>query len=167
MKNECGNEQVAPKNMQPRYKVGELVAIAQNYREILESEYMPPRKETEVCKLVSDGHIGCTNKMYVSANLMPHHILITGIRVERLQDISDEDCMAEGVSSFEKEGNIFYYVRGLVDKDYPNTITHNGMPCTIFSDAKSAFKSLIENIEGRQAWKYNYWVVVYDFKRHD
>ena len=35
--------------------------------------------------------------MFVKADLMPHHIKITGIKVERLQDISDEDCLKEGI----------------------------------------------------------------------
>lgn len=36
---------------------------------------------------------GWDNKMFVRAEHMPHRIRITDIRVERLQDISDEDCL--------------------------------------------------------------------------
>ena len=69
------------------YKVGEVVAIAQSYKEVY------PNADFE---MVGDGFMtesaGWTNKMFVRADLMPHHIRITDVKVERLQDISDERC---------------------------------------------------------------------------
>ena len=41
--------------------------------------------------------IGWGNKMFVKSDLMPHQIKITNIRCERLQDISTDDCMKEGI----------------------------------------------------------------------
>ena len=35
--------------------------------------------------------------MFVKADLMPRHIEFTDRKVERLQDISDEDCLKEGI----------------------------------------------------------------------
>ena len=35
--------------------------------------------------------------MFVTAKTMPHKIMITNIRYERLQDISTDDCMKEGI----------------------------------------------------------------------
>lgn len=67
-----------------RYQVGDVVAIAQSYKDC--GNYH-----------VSRGHAGWTNKMFVLADLMPHHIRITNVRMERLQNISDEDCIKEGV----------------------------------------------------------------------
>lgn len=81
-----------------KYKVGEVLAIAQSY----ESLGMNP----EIALNDRDGigfytktkfAPGWKNKMFVRADLMPHHIRITNIKIERLQDISDEDCLAEGV----------------------------------------------------------------------
>lgn len=77
-----------------RYKLGETIAIAQRYEDMA--------KDDDFFRLCSNilGRIlfekGCHNKMFVRADLMPHHIRITNIRVERLQNISDEDCIAEG-----------------------------------------------------------------------
>ena len=68
----------------PKYKIGEVVAIAQRYYEIGIDPF-------PFCEA------GWNNKMFVRSDLMPHHIRITDVRVERLQDISDEDCLKEGV----------------------------------------------------------------------
>jgi len=68
-----------------RYKVGEIVAVAQCYNDVV-------REFTDLAFVP-----GSTNKMFVRADLMPHQIRIIGIRCERLRDISDEDCIKEGV----------------------------------------------------------------------
>lgn len=47
--------------------------------------------------------------MFVRADLMPHHIKITDVKVERLQDISDDDIMREGVREQIVAGNKDYY----------------------------------------------------------
>lgn len=86
----------------PKYRVGEVVAVAQRYCDI--KEYNPEDYEDV---MLSDGAIcealhpyahlmrepGWNNKMFVKAELMPHRIRFTGLRCERLQDISDEDCL--------------------------------------------------------------------------
>ena len=79
-----GNEIVAKST----YKIGEVVAVAQRYCETS----LEPSIRTILCK-----HPGWNNKMFVTAKTMPHQIKITNIRCERLQDISTDDCMKEGI----------------------------------------------------------------------
>lgn len=79
-----GNEIVAKST----YKIGEVVAVAQRYSDIS----LEPSIRTILCK-----HPGWNNKMFVTAKTMPHQIKITNIRCERLQDISIDDCMKEGI----------------------------------------------------------------------
>lgn len=77
------------------YKVGEIVAVAQRYSQLekeIERLGLPLNLKEEIKK-----HKGYNNKMYVRAEDMPHHIKITGIRVEGLAGISDEDCLKEGI----------------------------------------------------------------------
>ena len=78
-----GNEIVAKST----YKIGEVVAVAQRYCDI-------PFANDIFIRAVP---IGWSNKMFVKSSLMPHQIKITNIRVERLQDISTDDCMKEGI----------------------------------------------------------------------
>ena len=103
----------------PRYKVGEVVAIAQSY----ETVYHEQGLET-LDMLVSGWKYskGWRNKLFVRADLMIHHIRITNLKIERLQDISDEDCLKEGI--YEDSGDdefppsIFYEFEGNKDDGF-------------------------------------------------
>lgn len=76
-----------------RYKVGEVVAVAQSYENIHDSLCIG---DPLLPAWAKDSH-GWRNKMFVKAELMPHRIRITGVCAERLQGISGEDCIKEGV----------------------------------------------------------------------
>lgn len=133
-----------------RYKLGETIAIAQRYEDMA--------KDDDFFRLCSNilGRIlfekGCHNKMFVRADLIPHHIRITNIRVERLQDISEDDCLKEGIwrgDNVGLEGTTYWY-HGLVNSS--------------FRTAKEAYASLIDRISGKGTWESNPWVFVYDFE---
>lgn len=134
-----------------RYKVGEVVAVAQKYKDIALD--MPVELAAELIK-----QPGWNNKMFVKADLMPHRIRITNIRVERLQDISEEDCMEEGIVRFGKE-----YVR--FKKEYCYTCQNYAMTDFYsFSTPREAYAALIDKISGKGTWENNPWVFVYDFE---
>ncbi len=131
------------------YEVGETVAIAQRYRDIfigrLSSINTPP---------------GWNNKMFVRAELMPHHIKITNVRFERLQDISDEDCMKEGVLLDESAPECyrpFYTFKGSSEGDIP----------VGWHTPRQAFAGLIDKVSGKGTWDKNPWVMAYEFQRID
>lgn len=83
----------------PSYKVGEEVAVAQRYSEIKVFETMAIQQELNETFLLEkfEQSKGWSNKMFVNPKYMPHRIRITNIRVERLHDISPEDCLKEGI----------------------------------------------------------------------
>ena len=90
----------APAKYQPKYEVGEEVAIAQSYKDLW-AEYLDDMDNPIYKELVENFSsnlfsAGYDNKMFVKADLMPHRIRITNIKAERLQDISEEDCIKEG-----------------------------------------------------------------------
>lgn len=78
---------------------------------------------------------------------------ITGVRVERLQDISDKDCKAEGVLC-ETAEPWFYHV-----PEPGNVYAH------AHDDPKGAYRNLWESINGAGSWAANPWVWVVEFKR--
>ena len=89
-----------------RYNVGEEVAVAQSYKNI-HAEILREFGDLELKQefLKSKGY---TNKMFVRADKMPHRIRITDIRAERLQEISYEDCLAEGISPSDPNAKAAY-----------------------------------------------------------
>lgn len=86
-------------------------------------------------------------------------IVITGIRYQRLQDISEEEARAEGVECVGFEPMINFGGTELY-KDY----LHDGWGCWT---AKESFKSLVISIHGEKFWNKNGWVWVIEFKALD
>lgn len=136
----------------PKYKVGEVVAIAQNYSDC---GNMPDYELDEDGYPIMPKRSGFFNKMFVRADLMPHHIRITDIKVERLQDISDEDCLKEG---------IFKWDAG--QKDIPFYSFHNA-DIPDYNDSRDAFAELIDKVSGKGTWESNPYVFVYEFELID
>ncbi|MEE0848254.1 MAG: hypothetical protein U0M63_01120 [Alistipes onderdonkii] len=134
-----------------RYKVGEIVAVAQSY----ENAGVDPEYPIEGVQLAKE-HAGWRNKMFVSAKLMPYRIRITGVRCERLQGISDEECMKEGVVdvTYFKTGGRPYELFALPGHEYEET----------FNTPRQAFAALIDKVSGRGTWDRNPWVAVYKFE---
>ena len=135
-----------------RYKVGEVVAIAQSYNTLNESGYVAP----EWCEHTCESSAGYKNKMFVRADLMPHHIRITDIKVERLQDISDYECLKEGLKV---SGNGRFYFQQMVA--YKLSVNK------YFDTPREAFACLIDKISGKGTWENNPWVVAYSFELVD
>lgn len=136
---------------QPPYKVGEIVAVAQRYQE-LDNESCrnhvgvhPAESPYSSCENMA----GWNNKMFVRAEACKHQIRITSVRSERLQDITDEDCMKEGIQVL--DGRYYY-------RDSEGRIVDD------FDNPRAAFASLINKISGRGTWERNPFVWRIEFK---
>lgn len=152
-----------------QYSKGEVVAVAQSYNKIGLSPSMYCEVPNEYGG-TRDGSFdelpGWENKMFVKSELMPHHIKITNIRVERLQDISDKDCLREGVV----KNTIGYYVEGLRCKDWEkesHVEMENGDTLKLFPTPREAFAALINKVSGKGTWESNPYVWVYEFELLD
>ena len=137
----------------PKYKIGEVVAVAQSYRDCggINKDGRPNWDVIDEAKGASNA--GWKNKMFVKADLMPHQIRITDVRVERLQDISDEDCSKEGVRKVVNENGI--YVQYYVGK---------GDNACSFENPREAFAHLINKVSKKDVWAENPYMFVYDFE---
>jgi hypothetical protein len=153
-----GHKEVAH-NLAP-YKIGEIVAIAQAYKDVLDE--LPDRYREMVIDLYSDTK-AWSNKLFVRPDLMPHQIQITDIKVERLQDISDEDVYKEG---FRKEA---------INNGWGNAAWHREAVLTYMDglgrykqirseNPKEAFSFLIDKLSGLGTWEQNDWQFAYSFK---
>lgn len=132
------------------YRIGEIVAVAQSYDQI--------NPQIVHCRIDDLGdwggdHPGQYNKMFVQADLMPHQIRITSVRPERLQDITDEDCLKEGLE-WQHGANMFYV-------NYNRT---NNSRELLGDTPHEAFASLIDKISGRGTWERNPFVWRIEFK---
>lgn len=143
------------------YKVGEVVAIAQSYIDV----DLFHRKGKNAAYLEYLDSIlpelklspGWGNKMFVKADLMPHHIRITGIKIERLQDISDKDCLKEGI----------YKGRcGSADTHFMDAYYYKG-DIQPYCTPRDAFATLIDKVSGKGTWSSNPFVFVYEFELVD
>ncbi|MDE6649780.1 MAG: hypothetical protein K2K45_07605 [Muribaculaceae bacterium] len=150
----------------PKYKVGEVVAIAQSYKDAGVIHIPCEDEELGCYDFPAEQTNGWTNKMFVRADLMPHQIQFLNHKVERLQDISDEDCIKEGVVK----------VVHRIPTEAPQYVTRY-YPCqSLKEDAdklgwgitydtpQKAFAVLIDNVSGEGTWESNPYVFAYEFK---
>jgi hypothetical protein len=84
---------------------------------------------------------------------------VIGVKVERLQDISEADTKAEGISSF--TWNNSSNGRSNPQRAYVAFPEKDGG----FQTAAQAYEALWEKINGSGSWAANPWVWVVEFKR--
>lgn len=155
------------------YKKGEIVAVAQSYKTIDDYyksaySYNHSSHGMTICEFdgVSDkdvhewnmiavnyrGKKSWTNKLFVKPELMLHFIRITNVRIERLHNISDNDCLEEGIIKWDTG-----------QKDIP-FYTYQNAKITDFDTPKEAYASLIDKVGKKGDWERNPFVFVYDFE---
>lgn len=129
-----------------KYKIGEIVAVAQSYKDAGVSPYFIAEEFEPQVQFTP----GWNNKMFVKAWPLPNRIRFADMKIERLQDISDEDCLKEGI--FE-----------CIDADdcehgysYKGGYWHR--------TPREAFTNLIDKVSGKGTWDSNPYVVAYSFE---
>jgi hypothetical protein len=156
----------APAKYQPKYEKGEEVAVAQCYEDAIldvgEEEWNKLHKWYCIENLRS--RAGLHNKMFVRPDLMPHRIRITGIKVERLQNISDEDCLREGVYKHNAAPDALGMDRYKFIAYAYNATPGENIKRWWFQTPREAFAALIDRISGRGTWQRNPWVYAYTFE---
>ena len=155
-----------------QYQIGEDVAVAQSYKTIYDTmdEKDGNSKANEWwCNMYARfGNPARTqgyyNKMFVAAEYMPKRIRITDIKVERLQDISEEDCLREGIYKHnalpdalgeDRYKFISYAYDATQDKHRKRKW---------FPTPREAFAALIDKVCKRGTWNSNPWVFAYEFE---
>ena len=81
-----------------------------------------------------------------------YFLVITDVRAERLQEISDDDCLAEGITKSSWEYNIAPY-RSYIHK---GVNAGRSIPTAAFMD--------LWNSINKEKWESNPWVFIYTFR---
>lgn len=131
------------------YKKGEILAVAQKYSEVINPIDWVSTKIYELTK-------GWNNKMFVRPDIMPRQIRIMDYKIEYLQDISDEDCLAEGIIKkwHSPACRHFYYLPNVEARTKDD----------VYLTPREAYAALIDKISGKGTWESNPFVFAYDFK---
>ena len=132
------------------YDTGEVVAVAQSYKNVY-NEHGLETMDMLVQHLKNSA--GWHNKLFIRADLMTHQIRITNVRIERLKDISDEDCLKEGI---QKMPIGCEYLYSFYDND--KGVWNN------YKTPRKAFANLINKMSRKDVWNENPYVFVYDFE---
>lgn len=151
-------------SVQPKYQVGEIVAIVQAYKDIADTHFFEEQcaaNEESVAGMKYEK--GWDNKMFVKSYYMPHHIRITNIKVERLQDISDEDCLKEGI--IRRDDFINIKMEDIVVYTFENSFINHVYKT--YPTPHEAFAALIDKVSGKGTWRFNPYVFVYSFEKID
>jgi hypothetical protein len=145
----CGSERVVNKHIYCPYgKPGDRLWVREAWTTHAFLDKTPPRElQTISIHYQADGQIktGKTRpSIHMPRRLSRIMLEVTGVRVERLQDISVSDALAEGVNV------------------HPD---HHGKPRTSIYSPVQDYRDLWESINGPESWDANPWVWVVDFKR--
>lgn len=139
-----------------RFKVGEIVAVAQSMCDVYaEYDMKYSGKDTKDLMKKFGGSACFNNKMFVKASEMPHQIRITNVRIQRLQDISYEDCIKEGI----RKDVRYSFIENVKQSDGDNL----AFSCN-FNSPREAYEALIDKVSGKGTWEINPYVFVYDFE---
>lgn len=155
------------RDLYPQYQPGEVLAVAQRYIDLKDCNafYEALQKADPTFPLECiKGEKGCYNKMFVKAEYMPHQIRITDVGIEPLQDITDEDCLKEGIYKhnalpdalgMDRYRFISYAYDATQDKHHKRWW---------FSTPREAFAVLIDKTCGKGTWQRNPWTWKYEFE---
>ena len=93
--------------------------------------------------------------MFVQGQLMEHFIKITDVKIERVQDISVEDCLREGIfiDNIDDENKYCFDVH-----------TNKHTSRWRFPTPKAAFEGLMRKLNGNSFWRENPYMYVYSFE---
>jgi hypothetical protein len=135
----------------PYGQPGDRLWVREAWRTVSEADELPPRDLTAAHRIWFEAdapHQPGAGKLRPSM-FMPRPasritLEVTGVRVERLQDISETDAWGEGVGFEAVEA----FIRTSVDRP-----------------AGFAYRELWESINGEGIWKTNPWVWVVEFKK--
>lgn len=158
----------------PKYNVNDRLWVREAWRADKQIDAIAPRdmSKGEPILYEADGMVrewGCT--MIKPGKLRPSMfmprwasritLVVTEVRVQRLQDISEEDAVAEGVERLHHG----WYPYGIATF-MTTVIEGREVPAQCCRTAKQSYAMLWNYINGPGSWEENPWVAAYSFTVH-
>lgn len=151
--------------LKPRYNIGEILYLKEPYIDDSDMVFTAyPIHETltnnggttlyqygnntSIFDSIYGNKVKWKNKLFMPAFAARHFIKITSVRAEKLQEISNEDCIKEGIV-------------------FDGLVYMNGLDNIQYLEPRAAYKALINSINGKDTWDSNPWVWVYDYELVD
>lgn len=142
---------IGGKLFKPRYKVGEKVYLKEPYatHDVDCGKLIGTAYRYGVVDDVFD-YYKFKNKLFMPEKFARYFIEITAVRCERLQDISENDCIREGIIKLPNPMKIYHFEHKQNDWGWTSPI--------------GAYAELTDKIYGKGTWESNHYVWVYDYK---
>jgi hypothetical protein len=156
--------------VKPRYAIGETVYFKEPYcqdckfvqheysREwIANGKYRYKYAGDKISEFARDSHgFGrWKNAIAMSKSAARYFIQITAVKCERVQDISEEDCIREGIVKCKNGVYCFMQFMDIKPECHPSAWIPN---------PKQAFAALFDHLHGKGAWEANPYCFCYEFK---
>ncbi len=144
-KDDCTND------IHPKYKVGDVLWVRETWLQVPLTAFGKLFiYRSDFDRTVS----GWKPSIHMPRRAARIFLEVTGVRVERLQDISEEDAIREGVRL--RIGGVPPYESRYQSPDSPN----------LHHRAKAAFREIWSGLHIKEnGWSDNPWVWVYEFKQ--
>jgi len=159
-----------------RYAVGDRLYVREHWRVAKTFNTIKPRYLLSNTPLhfVADGltqsgpdHLIAATGKFRQGMHMPRWasritVIVTDVRVERLQETSEEDAIAEGITC----ANVIvgaHCAGGMHTEVTADRYFYPGCPDEGYETAVDAYRSLWGHINGEGAWEKNPWVAAYTF----
>jgi len=147
-------KEVDSRYFSPKYKLNEIVYLKEPYFIDCSGDIHHKFGYPENIAEMERHNTKWSNKRFMPESAARYYIIIKGVRAERLQDISEEDCLKEGITK--------HQIIRLDRIWYENGLTING--CSGWPTPQEAYAALIDKIDGNGIYKSNPFFWVYDFK---
>lgn len=153
----------------PPYQLGDILYVRETWTE-LEDVYGTPYYAYKADDSVLLHSAGENFTKWRPSIHMPKEaarifLRVTNIRVERLQDITDDDCQKEGIVAFSKDGRLYKYAPADEEGDYP-IWAWSDTPLTPQAAMQRVWDTTIKKSDlDRYGWNANPWVWVIEFER--